>query len=219
MVNVVNRSSARQGFNLSNGDRIFFEPGQGRDVDDEALIAKLKKSGLFAIEGYSPTPTIRERNESARVTEPTASDNGPLLDRISSLEADYASLANDLEAERTTSAAATTRVGELETQLAAANEELEQLRGVEQGFVAKLQGVLTSGEGPLAGRSLEGLKSTHRGRGSYSVVNGAEEEVVEKLTKEQADAFDAMTPVDQLVWIDAQYSPPKTAEKTEKTTE
>lgn len=213
MVNITNRSAGRQGLNVGDA-RVWIAPGKTVDVQDERAIERAKRIPGLEIEGFSRSPTIRERSSGA--PEPERTEDGPLQQQLDDLTASFEQQSLEFGTVQTQLGERNTRVEELEGQLKTANEELESLRSLEAGFLEKMTTVMTSASSPLAGKSLAGLNATHKGRGSYSVVNGDGEEIVEKLTKDQTDVFNAMTPVDQLVWIDSQLTMPKQAEPTEE---
>lgn len=213
MVNVVNRSRGRQTLNGKDGTRVTFAPGEGRDIDDEFVIERAKKIKTFEIEGFSRSKTLEQRTaELGSTREPEATDDGPLRQQLEDLEQNFANQSEELNVANTNLASKNTRIEELEGQLQSQGQELEGLRSENAGFLGKLQAVMTSASSPYAGRSLQGLNAKHKGRGSYAVVNDADEDVVESLTKDQSDEFNALSDIDKLVWVDAQWTPPKQAE-------
>jgi hypothetical protein len=56
------------------------------------------------------------------------------------------------------------------------------------------------GKTPVVNPAGEGLKAVHRGGGSFSIMRG-DEEVAEKLTKADADAFNAMSDEDKAAYV------------------
>jgi len=58
-----------------------------------------------------------------------------------------------------------------------------------------------------AGEPAPSLEAKHRGRGSYSITDAAGVEVVEGLTKEDAEVFNAMTDDAKAEFVAAQAKP------------
>lgn len=70
--------------------------------------------------------------------------------------------------------------------------ELEQTVSDRDAEIARLK--RGSGDAPL--------KAAHRGGGSYSIMRG-DEEIVDKLSKEDADSFNAMSDEDKRAYVEA----------------
>jgi hypothetical protein len=51
--------------------------------------------------------------------------------------------------------------------------------------------------------SASAFEAKHRGGGSYSIVDGSGNEVVEKLSKEDAETFNAMSDADKAAYVEA----------------
>ena len=52
-----------------------------------------------------------------------------------------------------------------------------------------------------AAEPVKAFEAKHRGKGSYSVMSAAGEEVVSGMTKEDAEAFNAMTEAEQADYV------------------
>lgn len=75
------------------------------------------------------------------------------------------------------------RIQELEGQLSDAQAENVKLRAS--------AGDVSTGESGTVAEVMTGLEAKHRGAGSYSVMDADGSEIVEKLTKEQAEEFNS----------------------------
>lgn len=224
---ITNRSGARQGVNTIEG-RVMLAPGQSRDVVvDENQLRRIRRLTFIDIEGERTTDRANQQSaggnsaleeqlrtaiaESVTLQEELVREreaSGPLNERVQLLQQQVDGFA----AERT---ALEERIAALEEDKAQLDSQLGSLVASRDDAVSAMQQLLTKDGSALAGKNLEGLHGKHKGRGSYSIVNAADEEIVEKLTAEQSDAFDAMSPADQLLWVDAQLTPPKQADQQE----
>ena len=226
---ITNTSNARQGINTGAG-RVMLNPGETREVTlDDVQLARIRRLPFMDIDGERSS-----RRTMDQIQNDMARDNSGLQQQLDSAIAENLTLQNDLVAERTEKANLIEKTQLLANQIEAANSEKAALQETIDGLtedknqldaqigtlVAEreentglMRAFLTKDGSALAGKNLTGLQGKHKGRGSYSIVNADGEEIVEKLTAEQSDAFDAMTPTNQLVWIDAQLTPPKQAEQ------
>ncbi|MGQ4273402.1 hypothetical protein [Terrihabitans sp. B22-R8] len=164
------------------GDR-FYREGETRDLD-AGQATHLVKLGVLSLIGPAkmPTPQPTETERIAADLTQARDDADAEMDRIAAEVVD-ARVNADTEIARIAA----------EVVEARANADAEIA-----GFAAEVENRRVKTEAPPAnkledagnnkGDELPPLEAKHRGSGSYSIMRG-DQEVVEKLTKDRADAF------------------------------
>lgn len=177
---------SRDGDNVVLG-RTWLQPGQTRDLDvPENWAERNAGNGFFAIEGLTPknqSKTIEDLNSGL--------DNerqrfnlqlNELDEKLIAAQAENTRLTNEL----TTSAA---KIHELETQVTDLTAERDDLRSQ------------VAAQAEPVDPKFQGLTTRHKGAGKYSIFNGADEELVSGLTKDESDEWALKSAEDQLAYV------------------
>ena len=174
---ITNKSGARQGVRTAKG-LVWINPGESA-ADLELTRSQAEKAGrlsFLTIEG-EPVDDVAPGPESV-------GESREMAEMRARFDASYGALrarAEDLDRQV---ALLSTLKDDLTRDLAAARAEIEELRRTKVETPTKLE-------------------AKHRGGGSYSVLDADGKEVLEKLSKADAEAFNAMTAEDQADYVKA----------------
>lgn len=177
-VTVKNISKAPQGIHTLGG-LVTLEPGQGQrtfEVRPDVAERLQRQTKLFAVSDVRKG----EGDDQSLLTA------GPSDIALRAAEIDQA-MRNELDKRDK-------RIAELEKTIELRDARIAEL---EKGAQPKQKPKAEAG-------SAEKFEAKHRGAGSYSIMNAAGEEVGERLTKADAEAFNALSDEDKIAYLSKQ---------------
>jgi len=174
---ITNNSGARQGVHTTKG-LVWLKPGETRDdlVLSHSDAERAGRLPFLTIVG-EPVDDVAPGPESV-------GESREMAEMRARFDASYGALRTRAEDLDRRVALLSTEKDDLTRDLAAARAEIEELRR-------------TKAETPTK------LEAKHRGGGSYSVLDADGKEVLEKLSKADAEAFNAMTAEEQAEYVKA----------------
>lgn len=182
---ITNKTAARQGFHAVSGV-VYADPGQTIDADlTAAQAARASRIEGVTVEGQpmaEAAPGVQQKGTEKRDANGDTPGEAQLRKQFDAswkvLESERDKLKTDLETSQSENTTLKDRIAELEL-------EIEELK---------------KGDGD--NKTDRKYEAVHRGRGSWSVMDG-DTEVVEGLDKAKADQFNALNDADKATFVEA----------------